>query len=133
MEAILDIAKNGDYAVWISKEEIIRLYNHETIQGSLIKKINGAKESHTIDLRFMSHEEIKKLKVGLRSKNLSFCEGPHVMIEHRKDNHHVVTYTEEEMSDLRTNLQDDLWDYHENRYDSFTGNKIVLYLQKKQG
>ncbi len=132
MEGVLNL-KDGDYRVWLDMKEVVLLQNNGVISGVLAYRNGGVSQTHRLILVMKPKEEIRKLKVTLRAEGRYFYEGPHVMVE-VVDGIHTVSYIQEEIDDLTTKLNaHNPFGHYANRYDSFTGRKIFLYLQTQQG
>jgi len=135
MEASLDLTRpSPDYVIFLSKAEILALSRGECVLGYLNWKKNKVEGfiPHIILLSFLPGPKYRKIKSLLREKKVYICEGPHLFINRdTKDNYvHEIIYDRDSVPSPKTLLKND--NYLENRFDSFTQNKIFLYYKDEK-
>lgn len=133
MEARLN-PKSGNYTVWLDYIDINTFDIGNKIQGSLLFEQNGVKELGTLQLSVISDTELRELKKTLRANETYFCEGQGLIIVRNDFSSQHAIYNKDHIGSLAEKLcGEGIVPYWENRYCGFTGNKIFLYRNVKQG
>jgi hypothetical protein len=134
MKAKLDLGRNSpDYIIFLSKEEITELSAGKCILGYLqfLRGGQAKPEEKIILMTFLPQKRVRKIKDFIRKNGGYVYEGPHVTIL-RYPEVHQVFYTKESADDPATLLSQSSFGLGiENRFDSFTGNKIFLHYDRE--
>ncbi len=129
MEATLDITKNGDYIIPLTREEITSFLETQKIKGTL-SFIKTGSTTHGIKLfiyvlpdKLMRAIQLLKNKT---SKHHKYKYGPNVLV-HQTERNHIIYY--KQGVNFYRLLEKERY-IIDHRYDSVLMRKVIIYRDK---